>query len=148
MIKNKKLSYLLYACMIVIFFIVLTIKFETHEKVTVSYTDELNLETMETIKICIKENDDYKMVEYLIKDYNHIVNLYLGKSKEIYDSQYIPDNYVLDVDGVKEINNNIIIKTSSYIDDFNTEAFNMMRVTFKYLGFNDVIIDNGNAFTL
>ncbi len=148
MIKNKKLSYLLYACMIVIFFIVLTIKFETHEKVTVSYTDELNLETMETIKICIKENDDYKMVEYLIKDYNHIVNLYLGKSKEIYDSQYIPDNYVLDVDGVREINNNIIIKTSSYINDFNTEAFNMMRVTFKYLGFNDVIIDNGNAFTL
>lgn len=148
MIKNKKLSYLLYACMIVIFFIVLTIKFETHENVTVNYTDKLNLETMETIKICIKENDDYKMVEYLIEDYNHIVNLYLGKSKNIYDSQYIPDNYVLDVDEVKVINNNIIIKTSSYIDDYNTETFNMMRVTFKYLGFNDVIIDSGNDFTL
>lgn len=147
MTKNKKLSYLLWAGVIVIFFIILFIGYK-EESVKISYNDELYLETMIPIKLCIKENDEYKMIDYYVSDYKHIINMYLGKGKIIDEKHYIPNNNIVDVKNIRVSNEKIVIETTNNYDCFNTEAFKMMKVTLSYLGFKDIIIENGNVFTL
>lgn len=148
MIKNKKLSYLLWASVIVIFLIFLFIGYKDEKKVKVSYNNELYLETMIPIKLCIKENDEYKMINYYVSDYKHIINMYLGKGKLINEKHYIPDNNIVNVKNVWVSNDEIVIETTNNYDCFNSEAFKMMKVTLSYLGFKKILIENGNVFTL
>lgn len=132
-------------------FICLLACFKEKNNINFKYKDNVQFELKDKVSLCVKKNDSYVMCDYYIdkkNKYLNIISLYLGSKKYINTDEFIPSNMVLSIKKVEIDNNKLFVYTNDDISYVSTEAFKMMKITFKELGINEIKIGSNNMITI
>lgn len=132
-------------------FICLLVCFKEKNNINFKYKDDVQFELKDKISLCVKKDDSYIMCDYYVNKENkylNIISLYLGAKTYISTDQFIPSNMVLSIEKVEVDNNTLFVYTSDDISYTSTEAFKMMKITFKKLGIKEIKIGSNNMVTI
>lgn len=153
MCKKNKLSNIIIWSLVVflLVFVCLLVCFKEKNNINFKYKDNVQFELKDKVSLCVKKNDLYVMCDYYIdkkNKYLNIISLYLGAKKYISTDEFIPSNMVLSINKIEIDNNKLFIYTSDDISYVSTEAFKMMKITFKELGINEIKIGLNNMIAI